>query len=231
MASVNLKFSAPGQENLAELRIYESPTQDGFMTLIETVTDIGAFPDYINSYTTDQADDVTDWFSIQWVDDKGAESEMSDPWQGNTDSVVAQIVERVIQRGSDVEESVVIQEAELAAETYFNKDPYAVELPVSRRVLMGLVYLTLARSLSLQTSQSGGESFTAGLVQMKSDSKAADVDVTGLLDEAATLLGLKRSVVAEMAELPIAGGSSVRGIDSVLLETDQSRLLGVVGLP
>jgi hypothetical protein len=90
-----------------------------------------------------------------------------------------------MQRGATAIESVVVQEAEAAAELYFGKNPYEVELPVSYAVLSGLTYLTLARSMIAEVAL-GGESsgWTAGLVSMKTDSGSNQKILEWLLDQA-----------------------------------------------
>jgi hypothetical protein len=219
MASVALEFSAPFHPDLAELKIYEASEKDGPYTLIETVTEIGETPDYINSYTTDQAQNVENWFSIQWVDSKGAESQMSNPWKGNTDSIVSLITDRVLQRESTANADVVMQEAEAIAEQFFEKDPYTVELPVSYRVLTGLTYLTLAAVISGQVIQAGGGSFTAGLVSMKVDNGTKLADLKAMVTQGMKYLGLSVSRVAQMKPVCIAGGMSE------VVEFDLSRLV------
>lgn len=220
MASVALEFVAPGQPDIVELKIWESTTKDGVYSEIDSTTSVGTYPDYINHFTTDNASADDNWFSIQWIDSKGAESDLSEPWQGGVDSVVGQVADRVIQRGVSIDESVVIQEAEAVAEEYFKKDPYTVELPVSYRTLAGLTYVTMARVLMMQSVQGSEESFTAGLVSMKSGSSQDNQKaIENLLKLAAGFLGLNYTVVAQMAEIKVAGGTTQ------IVSEDISRLI------
>lgn len=86
MPSVVLDLRPPrDMRELVELIILESGVGSaGPYHIIETVTDIGVYPDYIKQYVTDLAEAEADYFMVQWRDDKGALSETSIPVQGGT---------------------------------------------------------------------------------------------------------------------------------------------------
>jgi hypothetical protein len=236
MASVPLVFNLPAEEGLTALKIYESTSADGPWTLIETVTAIGTYPDYIHEYSTDNATSAENWFSISTVDQAAVESDLSVPMKGGTQTVVNMVTERVMQRGTMLDESVVIQEAEAVIEQYFGQDPYTVDpAKVSYSVLTGLTYLTLARTFvveQVQATSGGGaaDSWTAGLVSMKSGTNAtqsSQVSFDWLMKQAASLLGIGTSRVAQMA-IP-ENAYSCAGL-SKLINYDISRLEITMGV-
>lgn len=201
MASVPLEFIAPSEPNLALLRVYEGTSKDGAFSLIDETDEIGSYPDYINHYTTEEASSETNWFSIQWVDDKGAESPLSDPWQGNTESLVSIITGRVVQRGVTNDESVILQEAEATLEQYFGTDPYEVPLPISYSQAVGLTYLVMARLMVLDVINDTTESYTAGIIAQQTGSSDKSMkNVQKLIDEANRLLGRNYSLVVQLPE-------------------------------
>jgi hypothetical protein len=207
MASVPLDFIPPDDPNITKLYIYEGASATAAFTLIDTVTAVGAYPNYISQYTTTLAVSPTDWFRIQWENASGARSAMSQPMQGGADLAIGKIIRRVLQRDSSLDENVVSQEAEGAIQMVFgdNTDPYDPMLTMSYREINGLVYLVLARSLivrSIQQSASIGnvDSATLGLVSFKSgsttsSSSSVKSDVQDLIDLANGELGLGTSFV------------------------------------
>jgi hypothetical protein len=209
MASVPLRFVPPYQEELVALHILESPAQDGPYAEIEVVTDIGSFPEYIDNYTTNLAGAVDHWFAIQWEDAKGALTEISQPIQGGTTTYLARLVDRVMLRNPNASEAVVIQEAEVVIEEILHVDPYAPVGTVSYRTWSGMTFLVLAR-VGVSELISGGqtESFTAGLVSMKSATtgSTSEAVIDRYLKEANRLLGISQSRIALMEELVVAGG-------------------------
>jgi hypothetical protein len=102
---------------------------------------------------------------------------------------------------------------------------------VSYRVLSGLTYWTLARSIlvrAIQSQVSGGasEGWTVGLVSVKSGTSSLSIEsvrkaVDQLIDLANLELGISRSVVLELEEI-----WQERSLSSY----DHSRLIGWVGL-
>lgn len=207
MYSVPFKFTPPDAEDLTKLHIYEAATRGGpFTTLIETVEPVGVYPAYIDNYTTDQATSPVDWFAIQWEDSKGAKSAMSPSIQGGTETLVSEVIDRVMQRDPFVSRAVVAQEVEASVEMFFGKDPYTAtdaDIPAGRkyRTINGLTYLSLARVyLAGSTSSSEVTSATLGLVSFKSSTgQERKVDVQSLLDLAGIELGIGQSRVLQIA--------------------------------
>lgn len=227
--SVFLRFTAPDREDLVKLRIFESVAAEGPWTnVIEEVTgvDLGTYPDYISQYTTNLAASKTNWFSIQWEDDKGAVTEISNPVQGGTSTLVGEIIALVGERDITLDDQVVRQETEFAIETYFGSDPYLATTD-SYRVKVGLARLVQARSMmsTLATASGTNSGWTAGLVSMKSGTSASTSEnlIRWLLEEAANGLGLSVARVAQMAQMVIAGGLSTyngNGTAPVLVEVE-----------
>lgn len=206
MASVAFKLIPPPTEDLLKLLIYEAPTALGSYVLIETVTPIGEYPEYIDNYTTNVATSATDWFAIKWEDTKGAQSALSSPIKGGTESVVDEVVDRVLQRDGALSRATVLQEAEAVVEQVFGKDPYTVDLstdamPYNKyRMLTGMTYLALARSyMALIASQSNTESATIGQISFKTSVGAfQNADIETLIDLANGYLGINTSIVLQM---------------------------------
>lgn len=227
MASVPLRFVPPDVPDLASLKVWESSAKDGTFSLIDTVTEIGDYPDYISSYTTDNAVLATDWFAISWTDIGGAETPLSAPLQGGETTLVAQIMQRVRERNPNVNLNVAQQEAEVAIQYYFgdNVDPYDPALvdQVSYRVLNGLTYLTLARTLIAELlTHAEVNSATVGLVSFKTASSKALLDnLQELIDIAELDLGISGSTVLDLKRIcHVYGGPDPR-IARLLLQTDQ----------
>jgi hypothetical protein len=218
MASVHLNFLQPQIPDLVKLTIFEAPAADGLFSPIEEITNIGVYPDYISEYTTDDATSATDWFAIQWTDSKGATTDMSAPRQGGVDVLPAIIVERVLLRDPTIKEGIALQEAEAVIQWYYKgADPYAIDpADVTYTILSGLTLLTMARCyVSAMASASQADSWTAGLVSMKSDTStgSAQRNWQDLLSLANTLLGISMSVVAQMKAIEIAGGKQIASAD------------------
>lgn len=207
MADVPLNFIPPGEEGVTALLIYESGAQAGPFVPIETVTAVGTYPDYITEYMTSAATAADDWFTISWLIN-GIETEMSQPIKGGTTTLVQKIIDRVRDRDRFLSERVVAQEAEAAIQQAFgdNVDPYdsALVASTSYRKLMGLVYLTMARSYvfgPLAQGSSSVESATMGLVSIKESSSTTDEKaIQKLLDLANAELGLSTSYVMLMED-------------------------------
>src|SRR3954468_12144865 len=165
MASVALRFIPPNARDLLRLHVWESPTQGGVFTKIDTTTEIGVYPTWIDSYTTALATSKSDWFSIQWEDAKGALSELTAPMKGDTSSLVGILVDRMLLRDPTLNEIIAAEEAEAVISGYFNVlDPYSIDAAtVSPKILSGLTNLALARAYltSLITSSQSADKFTA----------------------------------------------------------------------
>lgn len=221
MASVRLNFVKPDDEGLAKLLIYEATSKDGVYTLIETVTDIGEFPNYISYYTTDLATNANDWFVIEWEDDKGSRSPRSNPIQGNTTTAVGEVVKRVILRDPSIDEGLATQEAEITLCDYFMTDaPYDIDpLTVTYKEWGGLTFLTLARAyISEVLTGSSVSGYTAGIVaQQQGNSQKSLDDIKRMIEEGNKLLNRNFSIVAQLEGVTFG---SLTGA-----EVDQSRLL------
>lgn len=226
MAGVHLDFYPPTRAGFIKLRIFESsgPEDTDPLTVIEEVLGIGEFPNYITEYSTDQASSVDDWFAISWEDDKGVQTDPSERVQGRTTTTVGMLVERVMLSNPDLDENVVGQSAEfVVSEVFRTQDPYSYLIVPTYRQLEGMTLLAQARAeirLMVSNSMGTGESFTAGLVSMKSTTTSDDKTklIDYLMREANRLLGIGTSVVAQICVGEIAGGLSTR------FSLDESRL-------
>jgi hypothetical protein len=207
MASVRLDFTPPDVPGITKLYIYESPTKAGAFSLIDQTTDVGSFPNYISYYSTDNAISGIDWFAIQWEDASGVQSDMSDPWQGGTTSLVQIISNRVMIRDPLASENIVVQEAEAVIEEVMMTDPYLVDPDtVSYKQKSGITLLTLARvMLTNLITQTNTSSYTAGLVSQSAGSstqQTADISkVEKLIELANKDLGLNYSVILLMQKV------------------------------
>lgn len=210
---VFIDFIAPNEmPNLVKLHIFEAAAKTGPFTEIETLTSIGVQGSYISSYTTALATSKTDWFAIQWEDDKGALTPMSAAVQGGIRSLVAEITSRIMLRDSSVNEEVAVQEAEAVVADYFGVlDPYSVDpATVSPKIKSGLSNLALARSyITKAITSSQSNKWVAGLVSLDSSSgKGVTTDVVKSLIELANYdLGRNFSIVLMLKELEVAGGN------------------------
>lgn len=224
MASVALKFIAPDDPDITKLIIYESDTFDGLFSPIETITDIGEFPNYIREYTTNLAANDVDWFSIQWEDSKGARSDISIAVQGKTDTLVGEIVESMKLLDPNIGQNAAAMIARATAEKYFGKSTTAIDPEtISSAQRYGLALFSLASyHMVAATLRSGSaQKWVAGLVSMDSGSSSSQssVDPKALFSEAARWLGIGGARVAQMEEVVIAGGFSS------IVSADISRLL------
>ena len=223
MSTVAIDFTPPDISGIVALRIYESGTKTGTFAQIERTTDIGEYPTYISRYTTNLATNATDWFKIAWEDTKGAISIESVPMQGGTTTLVATLVNRVMLRDSTLNEVVVTQITEaMICKILQTEDPYDVTLTATYDQLEGMTLMILARSNMhmIMESASASDSYTAGLISIKSSSssKTSSTDlIQWLIDQANLLLGLNYSVVLLMEDISIGGAISA-------WEHDQSRL-------
>ena len=221
MASVHLDFVPPNEPGLVALLIEEAIASTGPWSQIEEVTPVGTYPEYISEYTTDDAAGLTNWFRIRWRDNKGAHTEYTQPIQGGTETLPSKIVDRVLLRDSTIKEGVALEEAEGVIEWYFNVDPYVIDAStVKYNVLSGLTYLVMARAYMVELlSSADTESFTAGLVAMKSGSSTrSEKSIKSFVTWANGLLGTNYSVVAVMEPVEIPGLGKI-------VSADHSRLI------
>lgn len=217
MASVRLDFVPPNSPDITKLKIWESPSRTGVFNVIETINGVGAYPDYISYYTTQNASSPSNWFAISWEDSRGAQTELSTPIQGGTTTLVQQIISRVMLRDPLADENIAVQEAEAVIEDVFpGVDPYLIDVStVTAKQKSGITFLTLARtylsSIVTSISAGSGESYTAGLVsqgtsnQSQSQVSQGLTNIKQLIDWANADLGLNYSIVMLMAEIDVAG--------------------------
>jgi hypothetical protein len=208
MANVRLQFTLPVDPDVTTLVIWEAAAATGPWTKIDETSAIGSFPTYVNYYTTTLAQDANNWFAISWKTSAGVESDISEPMQGGSDTLVGKVVDRVLQRDPSINAGIATQEAEVVIERYYLTDPYLVDPGVSYATLNGLVYLTLARCLFskfVSTSTSQVNRVTIGLLTMQGGSStasaAAPLDIIKqLVDAANAELGLTNSYVMLLEE-------------------------------
>lgn len=107
---VTLRFIPPDETDLAALCIFESATGDAPFIQIDRTIDIGAYPDWINQFTTTNATDKNDWFSIAWEDSSGNVGDLSAPVQGGTDksAIMASLSDINAHLPNDVDVKVVV---------------------------------------------------------------------------------------------------------------------------
>jgi hypothetical protein len=207
MASVRLDFIPPTEPDLVELRIYESVAKEGPFSLIETVTAIGDYPNYLSTYTTTNATAVDYWFAIDWYDNKGGHLGVSDPIQGNTQLLLGEIVSRALTRDPSINENVVYDEAQAVLEMFLPPGTDIEDAPIEMATYnerSGLTLLTMARCYIFSISE-GEQEYTVGLVSQKLKNSRSMDYVNELLRRAEAALGINHSAILQMAEIPVAG--------------------------
>lgn len=219
--SVHLDFIPPNDvPNVTKLLIWEATSKDGPWDLIETVTEVGPSGNYLSEYTTDKALHSNDWFSIEWQDSKGASLGQSQGVQGGAESLVSEIVDRVLLRDPSVNEQVAGQEAEAVVEQYFGTtDSLSIMASdATANELSGLTLLTLVRSKLVSITSTTSAGYTAGLVSQQGGSTTSSSidDLKKLIQAANSLLGTSYSVILQMADNEIAGGEVILGAPDVL---------------
>jgi hypothetical protein len=214
---IPLTFVPPDVENLASMRIWESSTANGPFSLIETVAAIGSYPTYIDNYTTVFAASATDWFALTWVDNKGAETELTQAIQGGVQTLVAEITQRCLQRMPRLSLQVVTQEAEGSIQVYMGEDtdPYDPTLydDTSYRQKNGLTYMTIARTLMGEMLMTSAvQQAQMGLISFKSANTTQLLkNIQELIRLAESDLGISGSRVLDMERiLPLYGGQDWR---------------------
>jgi hypothetical protein len=227
MFKIPLTFVPPDVENLVEMKIWEGATATGTFSTIETVTEIGSYPTYIDNYTTDQATSETDWFALSWVDDKGAETELTQAIQGGVKTLVSEITQRCLQRMPRLSLQVVTQEAEGSIQVYLGEstDPYDPDLldETSYRQKNGLTYMTIARTLMGEMLMTSAvQQAQMGLISFKSANTTQLLkNIQELIRLAESDLGISGSRVMDMERiLPLYGGQDWRILRRYLY-TDQ----------
>ena len=226
MASVYLKFvPPPDTHDLTKLHIWEAPASDATFSKIDTKTDIGSYPDWIDFVETTQATSDLDWFAIQWETSAGVLSELSAPVQGRSETLVGEIVTRVLIRSPLLDENVVQQEAEAVIEDVLSGvDPYTVDRSsVTFKQKSGITFLTMARALlsSVLVSSTATQSYTAGLISQNlgtsSQQQQSLKNIEQMIEWANRDLGLNNSLIMEIQRVCVAGGWW-RTLDEITIE-------------
>lgn len=211
--SVRLDFTPPSLQDIASLRVEESPAQGGPFVEIDSTTAVGSYPSYISYFTTQVATDVNYWFRIRWQTTQGVFTPYSEALQGGTKTLVQEIVDRVMLRNPSLNETIVTQEAQAVIADYFNTDePNSIPADGATPVeIRGMTNMTLARSLIATSLASGGTAsgFTAGLVSIKSGTSSADPTkaIEALIKAAQEDLGGGTSLILLMSEIDPTGRS------------------------
>jgi hypothetical protein len=210
-----LRFVPPDIENLVAMKVWEGASSTGPFNQIDFVTAIGEYPTYIEHYTTANVGNPANWFALSWIDDKGAETALTAPMQGNVNTLVGEIVQRSRERMPGLSIQVVTQEAEGAIQVWMGEDtdPYDPSLIASYRQKNGLTYLTIARTLLgelLMTSSV--ESATMSLVSFKgTNTRNTLKNIDELVAMAEEDLGISGSAVLQLEKLcHIYGGPDPR---------------------
>lgn len=223
MPSIALDFIPPAEPDIITLRVWEAPAQDGPFALIESVSAVGEYPNYITRWVTDQATSPTDWFKIDWVDSKGAVYEISQAVQGGTVTLVGKIVQRVLARDSSLDERIVDEEAQAVVCDYFNVDDPALAPDPNPKELRGLTSMTMARVyISNLIAEGQSESYTAGLVSQRAETstnKSLDL-IKYLLGQANQDLGTSTTYIMLLEDVDPTGLNTRSTID-----VDESRLI------
>lgn len=229
MATVRLNFIPPDDPNIAALHIYECPTADGTFTEIDRVTEIGSYPTYIDTFSTANATNASNWFEIAWEDINGQIGDPTLPVKGGTTTLVGEIVDRVLLRDSSLDDNVVAQEAEAVVQevTGAVEPDTLVKSDVTAMQLSGMVLLTMARAAifdMLRTQSTSGVDYTVGLVSVKQSSAVTSQRSLKLIQDIITQankeLGRNYSVVMLMEEIEVAGFTS-----SEIVAVDLSRTI------
>jgi len=207
VASVYLRFiPPPNTHDLDKLHVWESPAADATFQKVQTFEEVGAYPDWIDFVEVTNAVNALDFFAIQWESSAGVLSELSSPVQGTKETLVGEIVDRVLIRSPLLDDNVVQQETEAVIEMVLpGIDPYTVDRSmVTYRQKSGITFLVLARSLLTTVLVSSGntQSYTAGLVSQtlgsSSQQQQSLKNIEQMIEWANRDLGLNTSLILEM---------------------------------
>jgi hypothetical protein len=210
VAKLTLNFLPPLEPNIVKLHVYESPTQAGSFAEIEFSTDVGVYPNYISRYTVQNANSATDWFAIAWEDSDGIVSDLSEPIQGGTTTLVQILIDRLMLRDASLNENIAAQEAEAAIAEYYNViDPLTVDPAISPRILSGLTFMALARAyIARMVTASQANKWSAGIVSMdvSTATKTSWDNIDRLIEMANKELGRNYSTILLLKEVEVASG-------------------------
>lgn len=211
VAKLILDFLPPTDPDIVKLHVYESLTQTGSYAEIEFTTSVGTYPNYISRYIVQNAGSVTHWFAIAWEDAAGIVSDLSEPIQGGTTTLVQILINRLMLRDSSLNENIVAQEAEASISEYFGvDDPLSVDPAVSPRVLSGLTFMALARVyIARMVTASQANKWAAGIVSMDTSSgtNISWDNIDRLIAMANKELGRNYSAILLLEEVKVAGGT------------------------
>jgi hypothetical protein len=208
------------------MKIYEAAVPTGAFVQIESVSAIGTYPNYIDEYTTETATSASHYFCIEFLDSKGATTGLSAPVKGDTELIIGEISQRVLERDSSLNERVVLQEAESAISYAFPAyDPYdpALSSQIDYVEKRGLTNLTLAMCYLTEMARTPGFSWTAGIVNLKTSDAAIKMraqSIDRLITQANRDLNLTFSMIAFLEDIPVAGQDVME-----LTSVDISRLI------
>jgi hypothetical protein len=226
MAALPLTFIPPEEPGISQLHIYESPTgADGTFTEIDTIS-AGSYPIYIDHYTTQNAISIDDWFAIAWSTVDGVVSPLSEPIKGGTTTLIGDIVQRVILRSPDLDENVVLQEAEATVcYLYRVDDPYSVdETTVTPLWKNSLAELTEIATLWATTVNRGAtaQDYSAGLISERNtiDTRTALDNLTRWEKRIMRRLGIGGSLIASIQD-----SQYILNLTGVKSTFDSSRIL------
>lgn len=190
MFTIPIKFVQPQEPDLVKLHIYEGSDPGGLFYEIDSSSDIGEFPEYIDEFTTTQARDPMDWFAIQWEDNKGAKTELSAPLQGGSKTLIGEIVERVLLRSSELNQALVTEEAESLLEWWKSADPYTLNLDdYTYTQITALADLTMVNTFYALLAERAGSTtdYRAGMISesysgypVQSDSSLRNLELRAL---------------------------------------------------
>ena len=219
MASVRLDFVPPTDPDLVELRIYEAEDKDGPYSLIESISAIGEYPNYLSTYTTAMATAQDYWFAIDWFDAKGGNYGMSEGIQGGFQTLLGEIVQRVMIRDPSINENIVYDEAEAVLEGFLPAGTDVQNAHVDEtnaRERSGLTLLTQARCYLFDLSE-GKTKYTVGLVSQETGDSRSLKSVQEMLRMAESMMGLSYSTILQMASIEIGANGQIIGIDRTRL--------------
>lgn len=203
--NVPLTFIPPTADDIATLHIWEGATSAGPFFEIDS-TPVGTFPDYIREFVTTHANSISDWFAIQWEDAAGVRGNLSASMMGGTTSLIGELIERVLLKNGDLNETIALQEAEaVISYIYGVDDPYTIDIGTVNKLwlseLSNLVYVSCMYDEVIQIGALSQTSYTAGIISESS----------GGSNNKTVLDNLERLEKRALKRLGI-GGSRIAGI-------------------
>lgn len=207
--SVHLDFVPPDIEGMDHILIFESASSLGPWTEIDSVIDVGIYPNYISSYSTSEATLDNGWYAIEWYDYANTPGGLSNPIRFGTETIIGDLIKRVMRRDPELDEIVVAQEAESVMEWWFNKDPNLVtredDFPATRfyQTMNGLMYLVMSRVMLAKMLQSSDiQQAAIGLVTFKADAGSVrKQDIDELVALANKELRIRTSAILQLESL------------------------------